>query len=102
MAPEITARKAELIEICRTHHVRLLEIFGSAVGGAFDPERSDFDFLVEFDTVPEGSYASNFFDLKDALEGLLSRPVDLIVSSAIRNPWFRQGIERNKALLYAA
>ncbi|HVT97817.1 MAG TPA: nucleotidyltransferase domain-containing protein [Acidobacteriaceae bacterium] len=102
MAPEISSRKAELVEICREHHVRLLEIFGSAAGSAFHPERSDFDFLVEFDAIPEGAYAANFFDLKEALERLLGRPVDLIVPSAIRNPWFRKGIERDRALLYAA
>ena len=101
MAPEISAHKAELIEICRKHHVRLLEIFGSAAGGTFDPERSDFDFLVEFDKVADGNYASNFFDLKEALEDLLGRPVDLVPSS-IRNPWFLKGIEQDKALLYAA
>lgn len=102
MVTEISARKAELVEICRAHHVRLLEIFGSAAGEAFDRASSDFDFLVEFDAIPAGNYASNFFDLKEALEKLLDRPVDLIVFSAIRNPWFRKGIEQNKALLYAA
>ena len=102
MAPEILSRKPELIELCRRHHVRLLELFGSAASGNFDSGRSDFDFLVEFETIPDGAYASNFFDLKDALERLLDGPVDLVVPSAIRNPWFRKGIERNRALLYAA
>lgn len=102
MPPEIAERRAELIQICKRHHVSSLEIFGSAATDTFDPERSDFDFLVEFDRIPGGAYASNFFDLKEALERLLGRPVDLIVSSAIRNPWFRKGIERSRALLYAA
>jgi predicted nucleotidyltransferase len=57
---------------------------------------------VEFETVPAGSYATNFFDLKEALELLLGRPVDLVVPPAVRNPWFRKGIEQSRALLYAA
>jgi len=102
MVPEITTRKAELIELCRLHHVRRLDVFGSAAGCGFDAERSDFDFLVEFETLPPGGYATNFFDLKEAFEELLGQPVDLVVASAVRNPWFREGIEQSKALLYAA
>ena len=55
MVPEITMRKAELVELCRLHHVRRLEVFGSAAGSGFD-SGSDFDFLVEFETLPPGSY----------------------------------------------
>jgi predicted nucleotidyltransferase len=102
MVAEITTRKAELVALCRQHHVRRLEVFGSALGSGFDSERSDFDFLVEFEALPPGSYTTNFFDLKEALENLLARPVDLVVLSAVRNPWFREGIERSRALLYAA
>lgn len=101
MVHEIAMHRSDLEALCRSHHVRLLEIFGSAAGSAFN-EDSDFDFLVEFGPMPDGTYAANFFDLKEKLEKLLGRPVDLIVASAIRNPWFRKGIERNKALLYAA
>ena len=32
----------------------------------------------------------------------LPRPVDLVVASAIKNPYFRQSVEQTKALLYAA
>ncbi len=102
MVAEIIQRKAEVIELCRLHHVRRLEVFGSAAGSGFDSERSDFDFLVEFENLPPGTYATTFFDLKEALESLLGRSVDLVVGSAVRNPWFRKGIEQNKALLYAA
>jgi hypothetical protein len=30
------------------------------------------------------------------------RPVDLVVESAIRNPYFREAVGRDKALLYFA
>ena len=32
----------------------------------------------------------------------LGRPVELVVASAIKNPYFRESVERTQALLYAA
>ncbi len=102
MIPAIAGHALEVRDLCRRFHVRRLELFGSALLAEFDPERSDFDFLVEFGPVPAGAYASNYFGLAEALEKLLGRPVDLVIGSAIRNPYFRQSVDRNKALLYAA
>lgn len=96
------ARRSEMLELCRKFHVRRLEIFGSALNGGFDPEHSDLDLLVEFEPLAAGDYANAFFRFKEALEILFGRPVDLIVPSAIRNPYFRQSIEQSKTLLYAA
>ena len=36
------------------------------------------------------------------LEQLFGRPVDLVVESAIRNRYFREAVDKTKALLYAA
>jgi hypothetical protein len=100
--PVIRGHESELLQLCRKLHVRRLELFGSAVGSGFRPDRSYLDFMVEFDSLPEGRYADTFFGFKQALESLFGLPVDLIVPSAIRNPYFRQSIEKRKALLYAA
>jgi predicted nucleotidyltransferase len=59
--------------------VRRLNLFGSAARGDFDPQRSDVDFLVEFDRTHTDAL---YFGLKEALEGLLGRPVDLVESGA--------------------
>ncbi|MGC2621163.1 MAG: hypothetical protein WA414_19115 [Acidobacteriaceae bacterium] len=48
MISAIANHKSELIELCRPHHVQRLEVFGSSLGSGFDPDRSDFDFLVKF------------------------------------------------------
>ncbi len=98
----IRAREPELARLCREFHVLRLELFGSALSAAFDSEHSDLDFLVEFEPLPAGAYATAFFGFKDALELLFGRQVDLVVPSAIRNPYFRQSVEQGKALLYAA
>ena len=94
--------RSPLAHLCRDYRVQRLELFGSAVHGAFDPQHSDLDFLVEFEPMPAGDYATLFFGFKEALETLFGLPVDLVVPSAIHNPYFRQSIERSKALLYAA
>jgi len=100
--PLITAHHADLIRLCHEFAVRRLEVFGSASGGEFDPACSDLDFLVEFEPLDPGPYATAFFGFKEALELLFGRRVDLVVSSAVRNPYFRESIEQSKALLYAA
>jgi predicted nucleotidyltransferase len=102
VAPFIAGRQSELAALCRQFHVQRLELFGSALSGGFDPSSSDLDFLVEFATLAPGEYATTFFGFKEALEDLFGRPVDLVVLSAIRNPYFRSNIEKSKALLYAA
>ena len=102
MSSLITQRRAEIEEICRRFRVRRLELFGSAAAGHDRPGESDLDFLVEFESLPPGEYADAYFGLRESLEALSGRAVDLIVPSAIRNPYFRQSVERTKMLLYAA
>src|SRR2546430_6823933 len=94
-------RQAEVGALCRRYHVRRLELFGSAAIGQDRPDESDLDFLVEFDSLPAGSYADAYFGLLEALEALSGRAVDLVVYSAIKNPYFRQSVERTKTLVYA-
>ena len=97
----VELKHEQLAELCRQYHVQRLELFGSALREDFDAQ-SDLDFLVEFEPLPAGSYARTFFGLIEALEKLFQRPVDLVVASAIRNPYFRESVERTKTLLYAA
>ena len=98
----VVAHHAEIAKLCGEFHVQRLELFGSALNGDFEAERSDLDFLVEFSPMSASEYAASFFGFKGALEELFERPVDLVVASAIRNPYFRQSVEQSKTLLYAA
>jgi len=103
MIADIELHRAELGELCRRFHVRRLDLFGSAVSGEnFDPARSDLDFLVEFEPLQPGPYVDAYFGLKEDLEQLFGRPVDLVSPASIRNRFFRESVERTKALLYAA
>ncbi|HXW40166.1 MAG TPA: nucleotidyltransferase domain-containing protein [Xanthobacteraceae bacterium] len=102
MIAEISTHREELQALCRRFHVRRLDVFGSAARGDFEPARSDLDFLVEFQPLQPGAYVDAFFGLKEGLEELFGRPVDLISAAAIRNPYFRASVERTRAPLYAA
>ncbi|MBI4299616.1 MAG: nucleotidyltransferase domain-containing protein [Chloroflexi bacterium] len=102
MIPELEQRRGELEALCRRFQVHRLEVFGSAVAGGFRSEESDLDFLVEFQPSAGAGYADRYFGLLESLEQLFGRPVDLVVASAIKNPYFREFVERTKALLYAA
>lgn len=102
MEPSIAEHRPEIAELCRRYHVRQLELFGSAVGTTFDPQRSDADFLVEFEPLVEGEHADAYFGLREALESLFARPIDLVMTRAICNPYFLQAIEPTRTLLYAA
>ncbi|WP_256867941.1 nucleotidyltransferase family protein [Candidatus Entotheonella palauensis] len=98
----LEAKRDELARLCRQYHVRRLELFGSATGAGFNPDTSDFDFLVEFeDLVPE-AHADAFFGLMEALQRTFARPVDLVERRAIRNPYFLEAIEPTRLVLYAA
>jgi len=83
MQSEIDDERETLAALCRRFGVARLEVFGSAARGAgFDPKRSDADFLVTF-TLAARNDLTAFADLKDALERLLQRPVDLVEREAV-------------------
>lgn len=82
MSPLIEDNLGEIGRLCRLHGVRKLEVFGSILRQDFDPQRSDVDVLVEFQPQVANSF-SNFLDLKEALESLVGRRVDLVELRAI-------------------
>jgi len=97
----IEAKRKELTVLCQRFGVRRLELFGSATTSAFDPQGSDLDFLVEFDANPSHLF-DRHFGLKEALEALYGRKVDLVTVGALRNPYFVEALNKTRQLLYAA
>ncbi|HUW18184.1 MAG TPA: nucleotidyltransferase domain-containing protein [Sedimentisphaerales bacterium] len=91
----------EIRAICSRYFVKRLEVFGSAVTGQFH-ESSDIDFLVEFQPLRPGQHADAYFGLLEAIKEVLGRDVDLVMTSAIKNPYFLQQISQRRELLYAA
>jgi len=97
----IAHRKIEFEALCERFGVRRLELFGSAAGERFN-ESSDLDFLVDFAAASPSELADRYFGLLEELEGLFGRPIDLVMTAAIKNPYFLQGIQPSRKLLYAA
>ena len=102
MNAAVVERAVELDQLCRRYGVLRLDLFGSAATGRYRPEESDLDFLVEFQPLPADAYADAYFGLLEALERLFGQPVDLVVSTAIKNPYFRQSLEETRTLVYEA
>jgi Predicted nucleotidyltransferases len=86
---------------CEAHGVKRLRIFGSVLGEKFDRETSDVDFLVDF--LPgRGGLFHDYFDLKEELERIVGRGVDLVDAGAVRNPYFARSAFGSAEDLYAA
>ena len=99
----IKKHQHQLIKLCLQHHVKSLELFGSAAfESVFSEKSSDLDFLVEFQPLAPGTHADTYFSLLEALEQMFQRPVDLLMVRAIKNPYFLEAINQNRKLLYAA
>ena len=103
MHAAIAEKREELVELCRRYGVMRLEVFGSGARAEdFDPQTSDADFLVEFN--PDSGLApfDQYFDLAEALRDALGRPVDLVESGTVHNPYLRAAIDRSRELVYSS
>lgn len=98
----IERHRAEIVALCRQLRIRRLDLFGSALGAGFDPDASDVDVLVEFETRGDFDYYGTYFGLKEGLEQILSRPVDVVSATSIENPYFRDHVMRTRETLYVA
>lgn len=86
-------------DLCSIHKVRRLFVFGSVLTDRFKKD-SDVDLVVDFQGVELYEYADNYFDLKESLEKIFKRDVDLLEEKAIKNPYLRQSIDSSKQLIY--
>lgn len=100
--PLIQERAEEMRRLCKKYNVRRLFIFGSATTPEFEPARSDLDFLVSFGSLRPGTHADTYFGLLADLQKLFDRPIDLVMESAVDNPYMDEEIKRTRRELYAA
>jgi len=101
MLPTLSIQAIE--SLCRRFDIERLELFGSAVGADFDPERSDLDFLVWFPADYDfGPWMTRLQEFQNELATLLQRPVDVVLETALRNPWFRCEAAKTRTLIYDA
>jgi uncharacterized protein len=91
-------RIREVRQICRRHGVGRLDLFGSAAGEGFDDlGDSDLDFVVSFERRDPPELFDRYVSLKEDLEGLFGRGVDLVMEgTAERNPYFAQSVAETR------
>ncbi len=95
-------KKNDLKKICSSLGVKRLFVFGSAVTDEFN-EDSDIDILISFDeNLTFEQYADNYFELNYKLRELFNRPVDIVTERTLSNPYFIEGINETKKLIYEA
>ena len=102
MTPIVSDKLDAIASLARKHGVRRLFLFGSGLSSDFDQQRSDLDFLVEFEAKSPSDHANGYFGLMEDLEKLLGLPIDLIEPGPISNPYFREEIEKTRRPLYVA
>jgi uncharacterized protein len=102
MVELVERHRAEVEALCRRYHVKRLEVFGSAADGTFDPDRSDLDFLVEFLPMEAGPHAKAYFGVWFGLQDLFHRPVDMVETPAVTNPYFLRAIRLQRTTVYAS
>jgi len=101
MTTGLSLDRVAIAALCRAHGATRLRVFGSATSDLFDEGRSDVDFLVEFAAGAEDAFAA-YFGLKEDLEALLGRRVDLVMANAVRNPHFAASAANGAEEVYAA
>ena len=102
MHPSLDTYRDAVAQACQRHAVLRLEVFGSAAGEGFDPLRSDIDLIVQFSERAGPALFAHYFDLKQQLEAIFNRPVDLVMDGALRNPHFIEAVNRTREPIYAS
>ena len=87
----------QIESICTELSLQRLDLIGSASRDDFTNE-SDVDVLVTFDG--NGALFARYFALKERLEKLFDRPVDVIEERAISNPYFLKAVNLDRIRLY--
>lgn len=97
----VERKRSQIVAACRRHNVSRLDVFGSAARASdFDVDRSDADFLVDFDA---GYGADEFFGLKQDLEQVLGLSVDLVTRNGLEashNHLVRRSILKGRQAIY--
>ncbi|MWB95039.1 nucleotidyltransferase [Flavobacterium sp. GA093] len=90
---------ADISKLCKIYKVKSLYAFGSVLTDRFT-DKSDVDLVVDFQPLNVLDYSDNYFDFKFSLEETLKRPIDLLEEKAIKNPYFKQNLNKQKQLIY--
>jgi hypothetical protein len=100
MSPKIPFDHSKIAVFCQKWKIVEFAIFGSVLREDFRPD-SDVDVLVTFDE-NAGWSLDDRLDMKDELQEMFGREVDLVNKKGLTNPFRRHSILTTKKVLYAA
>jgi predicted nucleotidyltransferase len=86
-------------KLCEKYKVKTFSAFGSVTRDDYNND-SDIDFVVDFEETDPFKYTDLYFQLKENLENLLQRQIDLIEERGIKNQFFRKELDSTKILIY--
>ena len=96
----IIVAQTDIWELCEKAGVARLDLFGFVASGLAGPD-SEVDILVRFDDCSDNLF-SRYFDLKEGLERILERSVVLVEERAVKNPYRKKAIDRDRRKIYAS
>jgi len=97
---KISEKNIERIkQLCNKYRVKKCSVFGSVLTEDFS-SNSDIDFVVDFDENDPIKYTDLYFRLKNSLEQIFKRQIDLIEERGIKNPFFKKEIDKSKVVIY--
>lgn len=96
---DIEKVKPEIEQVCRRLPVKRLGLFGSALTPNLS-QKSDIDVLVIFDSDENIDLFDKYFELKEQLEIIFKRNVDLVVDKKFKNQVLRESVERTRTVIY--
>jgi predicted nucleotidyltransferase len=94
----LTDKADDIRRLCRRFGVLRLDLFGSAARDQLQSD-SDIDLVVTFSESDQGLF-DRYFALREALQELLGRPIDLVTDESIRNPYFRASVDASRINVY--
>jgi uncharacterized protein len=97
--PALSLPMEAIRDLCRRYQVRELSVFGSALDDRFTPQ-SDLDLLVEFHPEARAGFIE-FLQLKEDLESLVGRRVDLVSKSGLHH-LIRRNVLETAEVVYEA
>lgn len=100
MIPKVNVSQEAIASFCDRWKITEFALFGSILRDDFRPD-SDVDVLVSF--APDEKWSLwDIIAMKEELEKLFGREVDLVQKDCLRNPFRRYEILSTKQVIYAA
>lgn len=87
-------------DFCRRWKIKEFSLFGSVLTDEFRSD-SDVDVLIRF-LSNTGWSLYDWVDMREELQEIFGRKVDLVAEEGLRNPFFIESINNNRKTLYVS